>query len=201
MTDQTNTTTKLPIHVTGGNHAGPRSQRGAEVYATPGVAVESLLAVESLPHHILEPCGPNDSELVHTLEIHGHRVTAFDLVRDGVDFLKMTELPPGIDAGLTNPPFSLAVDIVRHGLTLVPKFIVLQRIQWLETRKRAALFDTGRLARVYVFSDRVPRMHKEGWTGNKSSPAMVLCWFVFERDHRGDHTLHFLSLPKSGRAA
>ena len=191
----------LPIHMTGGNHAGPRSQRGAEEYPTPACAVETLLAVESLPRHILEPCGPKDSELVRTLEAHGHKVTAFDLVRDGVDFLKVTKLPPGVGCGLTNPPFSLAVDIVRHGLTLLPKFIVLQRIQWLETRKRAELFDTGRLARVHVFSDRVPRMHKVDWAGKKSSPAMVLAWFVFERDHRGDHTLHFLSLPKSRRAA
>jgi hypothetical protein len=190
----------LPIHVTAGNHCGPRSQRGAKEYPTPSCAVEALLAVESLPRHILEPCGPKDSELVRTLEAHQHKVTAFDLVRDRIDFLKVTELPPGIECGLTNPPFSLAVDIVRHGLALLPKFIVLQRIQWLETRKRAELFETGRLARVLVFSDRVPRMHKEGWTGNKSSPAMVLAWFVFERDHRGDHTLHFLSLPKSRRA-
>jgi hypothetical protein len=109
----------LPIHVTGGNHAGPRSQRGAEEYPTPACAVEALLAAEAVPHHVLEPCGPNDSELVRTLQAHGHTVTASDLVKDGVDFLKVTKLPPGIEAGLTNPPFSLAVDIVRHGLNLV----------------------------------------------------------------------------------
>jgi hypothetical protein len=192
---------KLPIHVTAGNHCGPRSERGAERYETPACAVEALLAVESVPRHILEPCGPKDSELVRTLEGRGHTVTAFDLVEDGIDFLQVTQLPPDIGAAVTNPPFSLAVDIVRHGLTLVPKFIVLQRIQWLETRKRAELFEMGRLARVLVFSDRVPRMHKAGWTGNKSSPAMVLAWFVFECDHRGSHTLHFLSLPKWRRVA
>jgi hypothetical protein len=114
----------------------------------------------------------------------------------------VTELPPGIGCALTNPPFSKAVEIVQHSLSLgIPKVIVLERIQWLETRKRAELFETGGLARVHVFSDRVPRMHLEGWTGNKSSPAMVLAWFVFERDHRGPPTLHFLSLPKSRRAA
>ena len=84
----------VPIHVTGGNHCGPRSQRGAEEYPTPACAVEAILAVEQLPQHILEPCGPNDSELVRTLEAHGHKVTAFDLVRDGVDFLKVTECRP-----------------------------------------------------------------------------------------------------------
>jgi hypothetical protein len=192
----------LPIHVTGGNHCGPRSQRGAEQYPTHGVAVEAVLSVESVSQRVLEPCGPNDSELVRALEARGHIVTAFDLVRDGIDFLRVTKLPPGIGCALTNPPFSKAVEIVRHCLSLgIPKIIVLERVQWLETQKRAELFRTGRLARVHVFSDRVPRMHRVGWDGKKSSPAMVLAWFVFEREYRGEHVLHFLSLPKSRRAA
>ena len=187
----------LPIHVTAGNHAGPRSQRGAEEYATPACAVDALLAKELLPHHILEPCGPSDSELVRALEAHGHEVTAFDLVRDGVDFLKVTKLPPGVECGLTNPPFSKAADIVRHGMSLLPKFIVLERIQWLETTKRAELFASCGLARVWVHSDRVPRMHKIGWTGKRSAASMVLCWFVFERGHIGARTFDFLTLPKT----
>src|SRR5262245_27058146 len=118
------------INTTCGNHAGPRSQRGAEQYETPACAVEALLAVETLPHHILEPCVPSDSPLVRTLKRHGHAVTAFDLVRDGIDFLTVTELPPSAACGVTNPPFSRTADIVRHGLSLLPKFIVLERIQW-----------------------------------------------------------------------
>jgi hypothetical protein len=132
---------------------------------------------------------------VRTLAAHGHRVTAFDLAVDGIDFLALKELPTEVDAILTNPPFSKAADIVRHALRFVPKVVVLERIQWLETRKRAELFKSCGLARVHVFSDRVPRMHLEGWTGKQASPAMCLAWFVFLRGHVGDPTLHFLELP------
>jgi hypothetical protein len=180
------------IHVTAGNHSGLRSQRGAEQYATPACAVEPLPEVEPLPRHILEPCGPRDSPLVRTLEAHGHIVTAFDLVHDGIDFLEVTELPPDIGGLVTNPPFSLAADFVRHGLSLVPKVVVLERIQWLESQGRADLFDSGTLARVHVFRSRVPRMHRVGWIGKPSSPAMCLAWFVFERDHRGPPALRWI---------
>jgi hypothetical protein len=183
------------IHVTAGNHAGPKSQRGLEIYQTPACAVEALLRAEPLPQHLLDPCGPDDSELVRTLVAHGHEVTAFALAIDGIDFLTMKELPASTDAMVTNPPFSKAADFVRHALTLVPKVVVLERVQFLETRRRAELFRSCGLARVHVFSDRVPRMHPVGWTGKQASPAMCLGWFVFERGYGGRPTLNFLELP------
>ena len=185
------------IHVTGGNHAGPRSQRGAEQYATAPCAVEALLAVEPLPPRLLEPCA-GDGAIVRVLEAHGHIVTAYDLVHDGIDFLKVTKAPPDVGAIVTNPPFSRAADFVRRGLLLVPKVVVLERIQWLEAECRADIFDSGKLARVYVFRDRVPRMHRIGWIGRRSSPAMCLAWFVFECDHVAAPTLHWLN---AGREA
>jgi len=39
----------LPIHTTAGNHAGPRSGRCLEVYATPACAVEALVRAEPVP--------------------------------------------------------------------------------------------------------------------------------------------------------
>lgn len=38
----------LPIHTTAGNHAGPKSYRGLEVYATSACAVEALIRAEPL---------------------------------------------------------------------------------------------------------------------------------------------------------
>jgi hypothetical protein len=183
--------TRLAIHTTAGNHAGPRSQRGFEQYETPPCAVEALLGVEALPLHVLEPCA-GDGAITRVLEAHGHRVTGYDLARDGIDFLRVTRVPPLVEAIVTNPPFSLAAAIVRHGLTLVPKVVVLERIQFLESEERAGLFDSGTLARLHVFRNRVPRMNREGWTGKTASPAMCLAWFVFEGDHPGPPTLHWI---------
>jgi hypothetical protein len=136
---------------------------------------------------------------VRTLEARGHRVIAHDLICDGIDFLTVTQPPPDVGAIVTNPPFSRAAEFVRHGLRLVPKVIVLERIQFLETEERAELFDSGMLAKVWVFRHRVPRMHKVGWTGKRSSPAMCLAWFVFERDHLGAPMLDWLRLPQKSK--
>lgn len=173
-----------PIHVTAGNHAGPRSQRGLDRYETPTCAIEALLRVEPLPKGIWEPCA-GGGNIVAALEAHGHRVVANDLAQDGIDFRGWRKAPPGSEAILTNPPFSLAADFVRHGLELVPKVVILERTQFLESQARADLFDARKLVRVWIFRNRVPRMHRLDWAGKHSSPAMLLAWYVFARDHDG----------------
>jgi hypothetical protein len=173
------------IHTTAGNHSGPKAQRGLDSYKTPRCAIEPLIAVEPLPPGCWDPCGDDDDAIATALRFHGKNVIATDIARDGIDFRDRREAPPGMAAIVTNPPFLLAADFVQHGLSLVPKVVVLERVQFLESEARADLFDAGKLARVFVFRDRVPRMHQEGWNGKRASPAMMLAWFVFEREHNG----------------
>jgi hypothetical protein len=174
-----------PIHTTAGNHSGPKTQRSLDSYKTPRCAVEPLIAVESLPRGCWDPCGDDDDNIATALRFCGKTVVATDITRDGIDFRDRHEAPPGMEAIVTNPPFLLAADFVQHGLLLVPKVVVLERIQFLESEARAELFDAGKLARIFVFRDRVPRMHVEGWSGKRAAPAMMLAWFVFEREHDG----------------
>jgi hypothetical protein len=170
------------IRATAGNTCGPRKTRGFDRYDTPPCAVETLLRVETLPTGILEPCAA-DGNIVRVLEAHGHNVEAYDLATDGIDFLKQTRVLPGVQAIVTNPPFIAAEKFIRHGLTLVPLVIVLERIQFLESR--VELWAAGKLARIHFFQNRLPRMHKAGWTGKRTSAGMSLAWFVFLRDHDG----------------
>ena len=156
-----------------------------ERYLTPACAVYPLLETEPLPLGCWNFCGDDDDAITTVLRAHGKMVVSTDITRDGIDFCSRREAPPGVEAGIANPPFSRAADFVQHGLLLVPKVVVLERIQFLEADVRADLFDAGKLARIHVFRDRVPRMHQEGWDGNRASPAMMLAWFVFERDHDG----------------
>jgi hypothetical protein len=175
-----------PIHVTCGNHAAPQAQRGLDPYPTPACAVTPLLDAEPrLPRIVWDPCGPSDSVLAATLRARGFEVIANDIAADGIDFLERRRAPDGAGAVLTNPPFSRAAAFVRHGLTLVPKVVVLECIQFLESQARADLFDAGTLARVWVFRARIPRMHREDWAGKRAAPAMCLSWFIFARDHDG----------------
>ena len=176
----------LAIHTTCGNHAGPRSERGLEIYATPPSAVERLIEVEKLPHGCWEICGDETSAIARVLREHGHYVVCNDIRLDGTSFLDHTKAPKGMGCVVTNPPFSRAADLVRHALTLVKKVVVLERIQFLESVSRADIMGSGGpLARIHVFARRLPRMHKAGWNGKRAAPAMMLGWFVFERNHVG----------------
>jgi hypothetical protein len=167
------------------------AQRGNDVYETPHVATEALLKVERLPGHIWESaCGYGS--IVRVLRDAGHIVTATDLVDYGcfdstprIDFLMERQAPDGVEAIVTNPPFKLAAEFVAHGLELVPLVVVLLRLAFLESTKRGALLDGGQLARVHVFRNRLPMMHRDGWDGPRSSSQTAFAWFVFERGYRG----------------
>jgi hypothetical protein len=176
----------LAIHVTAGNHGAPKLKRGLEIYTTPPGAVEALLRVEPLPAVIWECCGDETSAIAQVLRASGRRVVCSDISTDGIDFLTRRTAPLGQQIAIVcNPPFSLAADFVRHGLALVSKVVVLERLQFLEGECRSDIFDAGTLARVWVFRNRVPRMHKAEWTGRRAAPAMALAWFSFDRHHDG----------------
>ena len=167
-----------------GNARGRLRDRGDDVYETPAAAVEALLRVESLPGHIWEPCC-GSGRIAEVLRAHGHRVTASDLVGDRIDFLMERRAPEGVEALVTNPPYKLAADFVRHGLALVPMAAMLLRLNFLESAARSDLIDGGGLARVHVFADRLPRMHRQGWEGPRASSTTAFAWFVWRREHAG----------------
>lgn len=52
---------------------------------------------------------------------------------------------------------------------------------FLESEKRSDLIDGGQLARVHVFANRLPCMHRQGWTGPRTSSTTA---FVWQRGHR-----------------
>ncbi len=170
-------------------------ERGDDLYETPPEAVRALLTHEPMPESVWEPaCGPGS--IVRVLRSAGHRVYATDLVdyglddaEHGVDFLM--ERAPGfcIDAIVTNPPFKLADQFVAHALTLsVPKVAMLLRLTFIESAKRAAILDCGLLARVLVFRNRLPMMHRAGrgtQVAKSNSNAIAYAWFVWELGHRG----------------
>jgi hypothetical protein len=185
-------------HATG-NGAHPLAARGPDLYETPPAAVRALLKVERLPRVVWEPaCGPG--AIVGVLREAGHLVRAGDLHDWGcpdsyseIDFLKTRTAPPRVRCIVTNPPFKLAGEFVAHGLGLVPTVIMLLRLAFLESARRSDVLDGGQLARVHVFANRLPMMHRNGWAGKRASSAMAFAWFRFERDHHGPALLDRIS--------
>lgn len=162
--------------------------RGDDFHPTPPCATEALCDVERFIGAIWEPaCG--DGAISRVLEARGYDVVSTDLVERGygqsrIDFLmEQRPMAPNI---VTNPPFKNSEDFARQAVRLTTgKVAFLLRLVWLAGKSRGEFFRTAPLARVWVFSGRLPMMHRGGYEGPKSSSAIDFAWFVFEHGHEG----------------
>jgi hypothetical protein len=176
----------------------PLKERGSDCYETPPEATLALLRAEKLPHHLWEPAAGRGS-IVRVLRAAGYQVLASDLVDYGEpthfagrDFL-MERLPDKVECIITNPPYRLADEFVRHALDLCPRVVMLLRLPFLESVGRSDILDGGMLARVHVFKNRLPMMHRDGWAGPKASSATAYAWYSWDREHRGPATINRIS--------
>ena len=178
----------------------PLVERRDDFYATPPEAVHALLKVEKFSGTIWEPaCG--DGAIVKVLRESGHRVYATDLVDRGcpnsenrIDFLLEGRPSNYITAIVTNPPYALAGAFVAHAIHLgIPKIAMLLRLAFLEGVGRSAILDSGWLARVYPFRNRLPMMHRHGWEGAKTSNSVAFAWFVWESGWNKPAEIHRIS--------
>jgi hypothetical protein len=162
-------------------------KRKDDFYETPPQAVRALLKVEALPQRIWEPACGNGS-IVNVLREAGYTVMATD-VRDRIDFLMELRAPINCECIVTNPPFKLAEQFIRHALHLVPKAVMLLRFNYLEGTGRSDIIDKH-LARVHLFRNRLPMMHRTDWTGPRATSMVAFAWFVWLRGHNGPITLN-----------
>lgn len=185
-------TTHLPM--LGARAAG--SLRGNDFHETPRVAIEALLLVEQFEGPIWEPaCGAGAISSV--LIERGYSVISTDLVEIGygrgrIDFL--LEREPRAPNIITNPPFKLAMEFAYRACDLTTgKVSLLCRLGWLEGKERGVMFRDLPLARIWVFSGRLPMMHRVGYVGPKSTSTIAFAWFVFDKSHNGPPTLGWLA--------
>ncbi len=177
--------------------------RAQDCYETPSEAVHALLQVEDIPEWIWEPaCGPGS--IVRALEAAGHKVIASDLYEygqpiSGLDFLaRSTKMwNSGVKCIVTNPPYKHAQAFVDKALDQVPLVIMLLRLAFLESVRRTYVLEKSGLARIHVFRNRLPMMHRKDWNGPKASSAMPFAWFVWERGHTGPTTIDRISWEPS----
>ncbi len=170
------------------------ARRDHNFYETDPVYTKALLRVEPLlakPKVIWEPaCGRG--AISQVLEAAGHTVVSTDLVDrgygdTGVDFLMETAAPKGVKIILTNPPYNLAPEFIRHGLSLAPTVIMLLRMAYIEGTSRSDMLD-HHLARVWCGSDRPPMMHREDApeeVKTMEDARVAFAWFVFTRKETG----------------
>jgi hypothetical protein len=173
-----------------GRHA--IADRKDDLYETPDVAVHALRAAEALPYGIWE-CACGRGAIVRVLRAAGHHVYATDLVdygledsKYGIDFLLEQKAPTGVTAIVTNPPYKLGAYFVRRAIALVPDIFLLLRLDFYSAVNRADIFSDGSGFRgIHVFANRLPAMHRAGWTGPRVSSAVTYAWFVWSQGYAG----------------
>jgi hypothetical protein len=184
----------------------PLIERGNDLYETPPEATRALLKVEQLPRHVWE-CACGKGAIVDVLREHGHDVVASDIEDYGVpitcpgywgrDFFLEHTVPPGTECILTNPPYKIAAKFVRHALKLCPRVIMLLRLAFLESTGRTGIIEHSGLKVVHVFRNRLPMMHRDGWTGPRATSAIPFAWFVWDASHNGKPELNRISWERN----
>jgi hypothetical protein len=174
-------------------------ERGYDEFDTPPIALEPLFVHEPLlagVRSVAEPfCGQGN--LVTAMRERGLTVHASDIQARGcpdsrvLDFLEMTERPDGCDVLLSNPPFSIAMEIIEHAWALGFRVVILLlEPSFLHSAERfERLHPRGHLRRHYPIAERLQSMHDaahiaEG--GKKASQPRMHSWYVFDRNYCGD---------------
>lgn len=166
-----------------------------DFYPTPPRGTQALLAVEKFYGNIWEPaCG--DGAISRELESAGYDVVSTDLIDRGYgiprrDFLLDYEMTA--DNIVTNPPFKLANEFVAHALTRSRrKVAMLCRLAWLEGKERGKMFQRTPIARVWVFSSRIPMLRGGDKMLAGGGGMIAFAWFVWDHEHKGPPTLGWL---------
>lgn len=171
-------------------------------YDTCEEATLSLLAVEEFDGVIWEPaCGRG--AITKVLEKHNLKVVSTDLYdygfgASGIDFLNGPFLYHLCYSKhiVTNPPFKFAIEFAYRGCKLIEKtggkLCLLNRVRWLASQKRQKLFESTPLARVHIFSRRLPFMHRPGHSEDQKTTMLEFAWFVWEAGYEGPPTLNWI---------
>src|SRR4051812_18010510 len=156
-----------------------------DFYPTPPALIEPLVARwrAQFDEGVWEPaCG--DGAICKVLEKHRIPSVGSDLVDRGYgtprrDFLLEHKVPDGLDALITNPPFSLWRQFAERALSLDLGFVaLLGRLQLLEGKRMSALFQQTRLSEVMVSAGRV-NMLPSGAVDKGFNGMIAWAWFVW----------------------
>ncbi|RWQ56539.1 MAG: SAM-dependent methyltransferase [Mesorhizobium sp.] len=184
-----------------GTDSATAAERGNNLYETPAEAMRALLSLTRFGPTVWEPaCGRG--AISRVLEDAGYEVTLSDLIdygthsRDGEvqevgDFLATTARKDCPDI-VTNPPYGQALNaFVAHALRVhrPRKMALLLNLNFLcgfDDPDRCFAMDVMPPSRLYVFSRRLPMMHRDGWDGPEASSRMNTAWFIWELRSQAD---------------
>lgn len=193
-----------------GTDTASAAERGNNLYETPPEAMRALLSLTRFSRRVWEPaCGKG--AISRMLEDAGYEVEISDLVDYGTadrhgelqrveDFLSTA--PRRDDAErpdiVTNPPYGTNLNaFVAHALRQhrPRRMALLLNLNFLcgfDDPDRRFAMDECPPATIYVFTRRLPMMHRDGWDGPEASSRMNTAWFVWDLAGEGDDATYDL---------
>ena len=147
---------------------------------TPREITEALLKMEDFEGKILEPCC-GDGAISEVLKENGFEVESSDLFDYNYGEMKdLFDIEEEQDNIITNPPFSLKVDMIEKLLSITKRKLVLL---WY-VKNIGNLLEGRRhknLKTIYIFKKRIDwEETKIGW---------LFAWYVWEKGYEGDVTI------------
>lgn len=186
------------FHKVAGSSAGV-DRHPNDFYPTPRAVTRCLLAHETFPGPVLEPCA-GKGHIVRELERAGYPVLANEKYPQP-EFTKVLHedflvAPSGWWAGcgaiVTNPPYRLAQEFIERAIDIrFEKHAWLLRFQFIESKRRHRLFQDYPPSRIWVFPERV-QVSEQGLE-NPRGGMIVYAWFVWERGYRGHPELRWFA--------
>jgi len=153
-------------------------------YNTPAYTIRSLLNNHEIKYPVLEPCAGNLA-IVHNLkydEVFTNDINQDSPTATNLDYLQFNEIWYNrYKTIITNPPFNIALDIIKKALIDVVnggEVIMLLRLNFLGSKKRHDFWQQHPPKIIYVLSKR-PKFI------NNKSDSIEYAWFVWEKGYRG----------------
>jgi len=166
-------------------------RQGNDYYPTPASVTRAFIAAErehlldacaldghALARPVWEPCGRGDA-IAAELRVAGFATVASDLVADPANLVSQQDLllcrQPFSPVVVTNPPFALAAEMIRHllndlGCTYVA---MLLKSSFWHAEVRTGLWRQRTPARIYALNWRPDFL-------GKGNPTMEVIWCVWD---------------------
>lgn len=186
------------------NHTD-KERENMDYYATEPLAAELLLQIEDIPKdRWVWECASGENHLADVFEGNGYKVLKSDVVQrkpDVVLFDFLNDEPkhkPFNGTIITNPPYKFAQEFVERALDLISdgnKVCMFLKVQFLEGKKRKALFEKYPPKTVWVSSSRLLCAKNGDFKGMRDGggSAVAYAWYVWEKGYKGEAKLKWFN--------
>jgi hypothetical protein len=163
-----------------------------DFYIEDRACVDSLLAAETFPLPILDPCC-GSGNIVRACQVRGWQAVGSDIAHrgfgiGGVNFLTDSMVIPA-QSIICNPPYKVATDFAYRAFQFgLAKLALLVQLKFLASQGRYRLFDGFPPRAIHILSRRPSMPPGEKYLAGEveaENGKMDFCWIVWERNHVG----------------